>query len=93
LGIAVNHINDMPEFVKYVFSNRVVRQFGLWSYSIYLWQQVFFENHWRLPGGLATALVLTVLCGIMSYYFLEKPTRLWINNRWSKKPVYRAQQA
>ena len=92
LGIAVNHINDMPRFVKYGFSNPVVRQFGLWSYSIYLWQQVFFENNWRLPGGFATALVLTVVCGILSYYFLEKPARLWINNRWSKKAVYRAQQ-
>jgi len=93
LGIAVNHIHDMPRFIKYVFSNPVVRQFGLWSYSIYLWQQVFYENNWRLPGGFTTALVLAVICGILSYYFLEKPARLWINNRWSKKPVYRVQEA
>jgi len=93
LGIAVNHVNDTPQVVRFLFSNPVVRQFGLWSYSIYLWQQVFYENQWRLPGGLFTALLLSVAFGIASYYFLEQPARIWINNRWSKKPVYRAQPA
>ena len=80
LALAVNHLDDMPALVKKVLSNRVIRYFGLWSYSIYLWQQLFYENAWRFPGGLYTALILAVLTGVASYYLLEQPVRRWINN-------------
>jgi len=90
LALAVNHINDMPVIAKNLLSNSVVRYFGLWSYSIYLWQQIFFENSWRLPGGKFTAVLLAILTGAASYYILEQPMRRWINNKWSPKPSYRA---
>ena len=89
LALAVNHLDDMPALVEKVLSNRVIRYFGLWSYSIYLWQQLFYENAWRFPGGLYTALILAVLTGVASYYLLEQPVRRWINNKWSPEPRYR----
>ena len=89
LALAVNHISDMPAFAKSLLSNSVVRYFGLWSYSIYLWQQIFFENAWRLPGGRFTAVLLAILTGVISYYVLEQPMRRWINNKWSPKTCYR----
>lgn len=90
LAVTVNHLNDMPALLKSVLSNSILRHFGFWSYSIYLWQQIFFQYHWRFPGGKFTAVLLAVLTGIVSYYFLEQPTRRWINSKWSPEPCYRA---
>jgi peptidoglycan/LPS O-acetylase OafA/YrhL len=61
---------------------------GLWSYSIYLWQQLFsadarvfgFESYpWWLsfPGWL----IPTLLCGMVSYYFIEQPLRQRFRSR------------
>jgi peptidoglycan/LPS O-acetylase OafA/YrhL len=61
---------------------------GLWSYSIYLWQQLFssdarvfgFESYpWWLsfPGWL----IPTLLCGMVSYYFIEQPLRRRFRSR------------
>ena len=56
---------------------------GLWSFSIYLWQQPFYEYAWAVPGGKSVAVFLAIGTGILSYHFLENPTRKWINNRWT----------
>ncbi len=90
LGIAVNHLDQMPSLLKSIFSNVFIRHLGLWSYSIYLWQQFFFEYSWRIPGGKVTALLLAFAVGVLSYYFLERPVRYWVNRKWSANPVYRA---
>ena len=89
LALTVNHLADMPAFVLKILSNSVIRFFGLWSYSIYLWQQIFYENAWRFPGGKFTAVLLAIVTGVVSYYFLEQPVRRWINNKWSPNPGYR----
>jgi peptidoglycan/LPS O-acetylase OafA/YrhL len=56
---------------------------GLWSYSIYLWQQIFcgnaevtfglgFAPWWlKMPGWF----VPSFLCGVFSYYCIEQPIR------------------
>ncbi len=93
LAVAVNHLGQMPALMQKVLSNAVVRQFGLWSYSIYLWQQFFYEYAWAFPGGKLTGLILAILTGVISYYVLEQPIRQWINGRWSSNPVYRSKLA
>jgi peptidoglycan/LPS O-acetylase OafA/YrhL len=46
---------------------------GLWSYSIYLWQQLFLAPGGTTGiGGLILALALIFLISILSYYSLEK---------------------
>lgn len=90
LAIAVNHLDSVPRAVNGFLSLKPIKYIGLWSYSIYLWQQFFFEYNWIYPGGLGTALVLSVLSGMLSYYLLENPVRHWINNKWSSNPIYRA---
>lgn len=52
---------------------------GLWSYSIYLWQQVFIV---QLPGTQPYAwfplnLILSIGVAIASYYLVERPALLW----------------
>ena len=57
-----------------------VRQVGLWSYSIYLWQQLFCAH--PSDYGLISPpwflsfpfwLIPAVVCGCMSYYVVERP--------------------
>jgi peptidoglycan/LPS O-acetylase OafA/YrhL len=58
----------------------VMRYFGRLSYSIYLWQQLFFVGHFGGPHpGLAVfqrwplAPLMTIACAMLSYYFIERP--------------------
>lgn len=53
-----------------LLNTRVMITIGLWSYSIYLWQQV-----WLYPWNLSIVLKLAgvLVCSITSYYLVEKP--------------------
>ncbi|MEM7256562.1 MAG: acyltransferase [Pseudomonadota bacterium] len=93
LAVAVNHLDDLQGLFKLLLSNPVLCWLGTCSYSIYLWQQIFFEWAWALPGGLFTGLVLSVAAGVGSFYLLENPCRRLINARWSAKPVFHPQAA
>jgi peptidoglycan/LPS O-acetylase OafA/YrhL len=57
-----------------------VRWIGWISYSLYLWQQLFFgANFVRSPPRLAALrewpinLVALLACAVFSYYLVEKP--------------------
>lgn len=61
-----------------ILNSSVLRQVGVMSYSIYLWQQVFLNPEqravWtRLPGNL----VLAFLCASFSYFVVERPVLMW----------------
>jgi peptidoglycan/LPS O-acetylase OafA/YrhL len=60
-----------------LLSQRPLRTLGLWSYSIYLWQQLFFgpdgvyHRYWvwsTWPFNIAAALG----CGALSYWLIER---------------------
>ncbi len=60
-------------------NNVAVVRVGLWSYSIYLWQQVFIV---QLPGTQPYAwfplnLILSIVVAIASYYLVERPALRW----------------
>ena len=59
---------------------RVLRYIGRISYSLYLWQQLFFTDHFSVSGhplGIVQSwplrLLLTFACAIASYHLLERP--------------------
>lgn len=81
IGLLLLHSLKMPNTWYFrPLNTRAAQLVGLWSYSIYLWQQPFcapFELY-----GLTNAprilqfplwLVPAVLCGVASYYFVERP--------------------
>lgn len=80
LAFAVNHLDSSPKIVKWILSLSVFRLFGLWSYSIYLWQQPFYVYQDYVFPGLAFLMALTV--ALCSFYFVENPLRVWLNERW-----------
>ena len=68
---------------------------GTWSYSIYLWQQVFSSksamfglNHtpWWLTFPLW--VIPAIAFGMASFYLIEQPVRLWFKKR--KTPAVKA---
>ena len=89
LAITVNHLERVPEIFSRLLSVTPLRYIGLWSYSVYLWQQFFFEYSWKIPGGPLVAMLLAIAVGAASFYFLENPVRHWINAKWSANPRYR----
>lgn len=82
LAFAVNHLSQAAPAVRAWLSVRPLRQLGLWSYSIYLWQQPFYKVRASLPGGEAAALALALAAALTSFYVLERPCRTWLNRHW-----------
>lgn len=85
LAFSVNHLLDAAKFFQSLLSFKVIRMLGIWSYSIYLWQQAFFQFSYVLPGGAMTGFFLSIIVGVLSFYLFENPIRSWINTRWTKK--------
>lgn len=81
-AVAVNHLSESVGPLRRIVSFRPLQFVGLWSYSIYLWQQPFYVHQHAIPGGPAIALALALLVSLASYYYLERPTRDWLNARW-----------
>jgi len=80
LAFSVNHLQQAPKLFLEFLSSTGMRYMGLWSFSIYLWQQPFATYKTALPPGVAPAGAL--LAGLISYYIVEKPSRAWINAHW-----------
>jgi peptidoglycan/LPS O-acetylase OafA/YrhL len=53
------------------------RWIGRLSYSLYLWQQMFFSGHYYKPLGIWQSFPLCWLllfaCAAASYYWVERP--------------------
>lgn len=88
LAIAVNHLDNVPKVINATLTFAPLRYLGLWSYSIYLWQQFFYEYAWAFPYSKVLAPLLAIVAGVISYYIFENPVRQYINNRWSSNPRY-----
>ena len=49
--------------------------FGMWSYSTYLWQQMFLNRHGdSFVSAFPLNLVLAVAAAATSYYVVERPS-------------------
>ncbi|GAB3250433.1 acyltransferase family protein [Chitinimonas naiadis] len=81
-ALAVNLLPNAASPIKYLLAIRPLRYMGLWSFSLYLWQQPFYlaTHHGLIP--LYWAIPLALACGIASYYLLENPLRLYLNRVW-----------
>lgn len=82
LALAVNFLSTSPVFLQQLFSIKPLRMIGLWSFSIYLWQQPFYLAAHRGELPVFLAIFFAICCGVCSYYLLEKPMRAYLNTRW-----------
>lgn len=86
LAIAITTIESAPAIVLRALSDPVVTRIGVWSYSIYLWQQPFYKLN--RDGAAPTWLLLCFAagCALASFYAVERPARAFLNahfQRWA----------
>lgn len=88
-AFAVSHIQQSPAWLMAILSSSVLRLLGIWSYSIYLWQQPFSHIYKNtslgFQGQSLVWLGLSILVGVLSFYALENPVRRYLNNRWEAR--------
>jgi peptidoglycan/LPS O-acetylase OafA/YrhL len=86
LAFTVNHLNLTPQIFKEMLCFRPLRLVGLWSFSIYLWQEPLY--YYGTKGGDAFTLfglilmILSIMIGAASFYWIENPTRKYLNTNW-----------
>lgn len=75
-------IAKLPDAVGHeLLEWRPLRQLGLWSFSIYLWQEPFLHVAYGKPAPvLALAGIGGVVVGILSFRYIEGPARAAINS-------------
>jgi peptidoglycan/LPS O-acetylase OafA/YrhL len=81
-ALAVILLPAAPKIIKSALSFRLLRWLGVLSFSIYLWQQPFYLLVHRNGISIWVALPLALLCGIGSFYLVERPARRYLNRRW-----------
>jgi peptidoglycan/LPS O-acetylase OafA/YrhL len=86
LGAVLNSANVFGKVLEW----SVLRYIGRISYSLYLWQQLFFTGHFLpAPAGLWQRFPLNVLltftCAILSYYLVEQPM-IRLGRRFAPSP-------
>ncbi len=81
LAVAVNGLDSSFASFRAVLSNRLLAQIGLWSFSLYLWQQPFYKIARDGSAGVPEAVLVGAVVGaaLLSFYLIERPFRTWIN--------------
>lgn len=76
LAIAVNTLDVAPAWLQRLFSNRVLMWFGVCSYSLYMWQEIFFGMVLEKAPEIRTlGFCAAMAIGTFSYYCFEQPMR------------------
>jgi peptidoglycan/LPS O-acetylase OafA/YrhL len=83
LSLAVVHLEWAPRWFLRPFEHPLLVRLGVLSYSIYLWQQPFYALGLDHPALRFATLPAALVVGALSFSFLEKPTRAWLNARWA----------
>ena len=86
LAFTVNHLDLIPSILMRTLTLMPLRLLGMWSFSIYLWQQPFYFYGIKYGEAFSFAgpilLLVSLLIGAISFYFFENPVRKYINNNW-----------
>ncbi len=85
LAFTINHLHESNKILQGLLELKIIRLMGIWSFSIYLWQQPFYKFIDKIPGANYISLLIAITIGIISFYFYEQPIRSRINKRWTKR--------
>jgi peptidoglycan/LPS O-acetylase OafA/YrhL len=84
LALLINLMDRAPPFMRRMLSLAPLRQLGLWSFSIYLWQQPFYVLKDKHVLSAPVAFGCAMLAGVLSFYLIENPARRFLNRVWAK---------
>ncbi|MER8439086.1 hypothetical protein NKH36_02760 [Mesorhizobium sp. M1312] len=82
MALAVNSLDFSARYLTGFLSCWPMATLGLWSYSLYLWQQPFYKFVYSQGGAPLLMLAGAFACALCSYYIVEKPARAWLNRNW-----------
>ncbi|WP_137930049.1 acyltransferase family protein [Mesorhizobium comanense] len=82
LAIAVNALDFSTRIFPDLLSSWPMATLGLWSYSLYLWQQPFYKFVYEQDSNPWPMLAAAFACALCSYYMIERPAREWLNRNW-----------
>ncbi|AZO00134.1 acyltransferase [Mesorhizobium sp. M9A.F.Ca.ET.002.03.1.2] len=82
LALAVNSLDFGTRYLTGFLSSWPMAMLGLWSYSLYLWQQPFYKFVYSQGSAPLPMLAGVFACALCSYYIVEKPARTWLNRNW-----------
>jgi peptidoglycan/LPS O-acetylase OafA/YrhL len=85
LALLVNLLCAAPAWIHAALSHTALRHLGLWSFSLYVWQQPFYMYYRYYGMNRYLAFALAIACGIASFHLIEQPVRLWLNEHWGSK--------
>ena len=80
LAFTVNHLDETASWLRTALGAPPLRALGVCSYSVYVWQQPFYEFEARFPPGVA--LLCSLALGLVSFTLFEDPVRRCLNRRW-----------
>lgn len=83
-ALTLNLLMNAPQLIQRALSFRPLRLLGVWSFSIYIWQQPFYLMLHRDGMQRELALGLALSAGLLSYYFIENPIRNYLNTAWGR---------
>jgi peptidoglycan/LPS O-acetylase OafA/YrhL len=82
-ALAVISLDECSEKVRCLLSNPVLLWLGTLSFSLYVWQEMFFlfAQHGPAPW---LSMVLMLGFALASYKLVETPARDYLNSRWGR---------
>lgn len=86
LAVALNLLDRAPKHIHMLLQLRPLRSLGIWSFSIYLWQQPFYMLVHREGMNPLAGLLASVIVGVLAFYLIESPARLYLNRVWTGDP-------
>jgi peptidoglycan/LPS O-acetylase OafA/YrhL len=84
-ALSLNLLDDSPRRFRAILAFRPLRQMGVWSFSLYLWQQPFYMLHRHEGQPAPLALACSLVLGIAAFYLVEHPMRIWLNRVLARK--------
>lgn len=78
-AISVCSLGSTWRWARAAFDNPVLIMVGVYSYSIYLWQQPFYKLHELGQVAPWVGLLLSIGIGWLSYKLIENPSRSFLN--------------
>lgn len=79
LALSITTIDSAAPVFRKVLSTKVFTYAGLWSFSLYLWQQPFYKLYREGAAPTPLLLLAALVTALASFYLVEKPSRKALN--------------
>ena len=81
-AFAVNGLSHSGKKVQALLASPMLVWFGTLSFSIYVWQQLFYVVVWHAGAPIIISIPLLLACAVTCFKLVEDPARNFLNDRW-----------